>query len=404
MKSRIIIGLFLTLHVLSSHAQEQFGTKHIAPYTHYFTLGDDFSGEGWDYLEKEFEKAQFVLLGEYHNSRQISLFTNQLLKELSPYGFNQLAAEVGPESAKILKRLSDNPEETQGNLNGLYKKYKSKPNKYPIPFFKGVEDAAFLETARTLDYDLWGLDQEYYFAAPLLFDELMSTVNGHSDYENILKAKHVATNEWQTLKRKDSKKKPLNCGILKSEKINAFLDMFDANNQEAQNVIAALKKSWQIYCYHESRDRRSNPSRINYMRSNFLEHFKQYKEKNGEHPKVVTKMGNFHTSRIKSWIGYNDVGHLIEAIAEKYDYHVANLRFIRRYVGSTDKLGKSGYKGSETFMSIGEKTRWGFVDVRPLRAKIESGELIATKQEKHEIFNYDFIVIIPTDRNVKNNY
>ena len=60
-------------------------------------VGSEFSGPGFDVLVRGAADAQFVCLGEQHNSRQIPAFAAALFKQLrAKAGFKHVALEQDP--------------------------------------------------------------------------------------------------------------------------------------------------------------------------------------------------------------------------------------------------------------------------------------------------------------------
>lgn len=398
---KIKVGIvFLTIFFLArakTYGQEPLSTADLAEYTTYFSLDNRLQDEGAALLRQEIAGAHFIAYGELHNSRQSALFFDALLKEASKSGFDNLALEIGENSTRILERLSETPENTTSNINGFFKKYGAKNYKWPIPFVKGVEDAAFLETASVLNYDLWGLDHEYLFSAPVLFDELILTTYST---EELLDLKKQATKTWKKLKPKKRC-----CESLTSPEIETFLSKFSTENEQAQAIITGLKTAWQIYCdYEEARYRQSNTDRINFMRTNFLDNFEQEAKSTGQTPKVIAKLGSYHSSRIVSPLGYKDVGNLIKEIAEERQVDAIYIRYLRRYWQGKDKIDAKDYTNSRTFLTVGKPDQWALIDLRPLREKIKSGELTVSASEKLEIYNYDLMLMAPKDQWVKNNF
>ncbi|MEW6747767.1 MAG: hypothetical protein AB1486_33990 [Planctomycetota bacterium] len=65
------------------------------------------SGPGADLLLCEAAAAQFVLIGEFHGTKEVPLFTAHLPERLRPAGFDVFCAEIGPISAEHVLRLLD---------------------------------------------------------------------------------------------------------------------------------------------------------------------------------------------------------------------------------------------------------------------------------------------------------
>lgn len=400
-KINIAVSIQLFLLFLSSACfgyQKAIDASEIRKNTYYFSIDNGLSGEGAKVLKQELAASQFVLFGELHNSRQSALFFNELLKEASIHQFRKLVLEVGPVTSEVLKDLSSEPEKTVESLKELNQKYNSKNNRYPIPFFKGEEDAKFLSTASELNYDLWGIDQEFALAPPMLFDQLSQFYMGDKKEEMPDKLKAIQKS-WEKIK--DKRK---SCESLESPEIKDFFNLFSSDNDRAQMVIEALNKSWEIYCHYENGEHaNNNRTRIDYMIENLSNHIKLSGQ--GEsHPKILIKMGSYHTTRIKSPIGYEDVGHWVNKLANDSGKKSIHIRYMRRYWQGKDKITSKDYDSVQLFMTVGRKKDWALIDLRPIRDQIKAGFLTARQSEINEIFNHDLMLIAPMDQWVKNNF
>ena len=390
--------IFFTFSNTCLGYQKQLEYSDLLTHTSYFNIKEGLQGEGAELLKSEIGQSQFILFGELHNSRQSALFFNELIKEAAKHDYNKFIAEVGQQTAKILMEISDQPDLTKERLKQLYQKYGSKNNRYPIPFFKGEEDADFLMTARNLGYDLWGIDQEFALAFPMLFDELASLYLGEND--QMFKAYlDDAKKAWGKISEKSR-----SCQSLNNAAINSFFQLFQDTNLQAQQLVSDIRKSWEIYCYYESGDHKSNnSSRIAYMKENLQKHLEESKE-NGNYPKALIKMGSYHTTKVKSPIGYEDIGHWIDSLSSQTGSKSLHIRYMRRYWLGKDKLNAKDYASVQLFMSVGKSDQWALIDLRPIREKLRSGEIKAKQPEINEIFNHDIMLIAPMDRWVKNNF
>ncbi len=403
---RLITVNILTslLQLVSVRAQDTLSTDYLQPYTTYFEINNaKVSGNGSAIIQEEIKQSQFVSIGETHYSRRVSEFTDAVLKLSADNGYTALALETGPYSAEKLESLIE--EKAERNLSELFDKFGSKLLfRFPIPFVAGKEDVTWLETARDRNYALWGIDYEYYDAAPYLFQELAETTKGTAKYPQLKKmARKLARKARKWNFRSTVGGFNMACKLSEWPQAKDFFAEFDKGNSQAQLIISELQKSWKIYCYNESGNyKQNNLTRIANMRSNFMRNYEALAEKE-DRPKVVVKMGNYHTTKIKSPIDYEDVGQLLETIAQENNTKSVIFRMIRRFRQTKagkikDNLQASGRYAN--FLRLGRSDQWTLIDLQPLRKKIRNRELAMTKRERYEILNYDYMVIMPTDRRV----
>jgi uncharacterized iron-regulated protein len=102
-KNIILAVIFLTFYNLS-FAQEKpaLSEKDLETNTYYFKIADHkLVGDGAKFLADELAKSQFVLLGEYHGSHQISVFTKAIIPILNDADFRNFGLEVGVLGTKL---------------------------------------------------------------------------------------------------------------------------------------------------------------------------------------------------------------------------------------------------------------------------------------------------------------
>lgn len=390
----LMVGIFLLGIVWQEGiAQRALNEEDVAAQAQYFKLGENMEGPGVDLLDQEISQADMIAFGELHNSQQMALFFDALLRVSSKHGFDKLALEVGPNAAEIISKLIANPETARDQLNAFHHQYKSKSNSWAIPFIRGVEDAQFYSTASELGYQLFGIDQEYTLGALPLFDKLFKLLpEGDATQQ---KLKENAAKAWKGFGKKER-----NCRSLQDTDINAFFDLFDAKKEQAQTIIGALRTSWEIYCdYEKGEYKQSNSKRVEYMRKNFDAILQS-----GDRPKVIAKMGSVHMGRVRSSLNLEDVGQLMASRAAESGRKSLHIRYLRRFWQGKDKLDSKDYADSRLWLTVGKRDEWAVIDLRPFREKIRTGELEATNWQIFEIFNYDLMLMAPEDRWVKNNF
>ena len=148
----VLIMLFaLTANTVFAQGKPELSEKDLAGYTKYFEIKNgEFVGDGSAFLLSEFAKHQYVLMGEYHGSHQLSLFTQAIIPPLHKNGFRYFGLEIGPVSSQILTEMMADTGKISKKLNQLNSRYlKKAENRYftPIPFFSYVEDAEFIKEA-----------------------------------------------------------------------------------------------------------------------------------------------------------------------------------------------------------------------------------------------------------------
>ncbi len=370
----------------------------IAQHTIYFDIQDG-AFIGADSLVHALQQAHFIALGELHNRIRLGELTDALLHTLEPQGFNNFAVETGPYSARKLQQLIG---EGKHEVSAFYAAYSS--NLYdiiPIPFFKGETDLRFLATADSLGFELWGLDQEFYFSYAYLIDEL-ARLSGKSLSPNQQKLHRKLMRKLFWLDRRNQFRELFNislhrtCRLKNNADLLAYLESFaQTENADIQEIVDAFHKTLEIYCMAE-KGQASEPIRISYFKENFNRNFEAALKVNPE-PKMFLKMGSFHMGRNRSPLNLYDIGNHVAQIAESRNESSVHISYLNRFFEGKDVKGQRGWEASANFVSVGEKEKWALIDLRPLREQLGNQTLSGNRFELQTILNYDFIIIAPED-------
>ena len=396
---------------------ETFSVDYVKKHSQRFELiNDKLVGAGAEHLLNAINKAQFTILGEYHGSAQLGKFTTTLLPYLKKANYHNFALEIGPYSAEKLSQLCDNKTPIVHQLNQLNTKFRVGPLDdldTPIPFFHGIEDADFLQRACELDFNLWGIDQEYYSVGLLHADELLQLAKSKTNYQQILKDKAAFDSLFIACYVKDSEGEDDSFKmfeVLTNHQITkAFFAHFDATDQKAQGIIEALFKTWDIYNRYDIRGGKSHEHRISYMRQNLSQYYQNNPIK---HPKVFIKIGGVHAEKFFEGRVY-DVGNLAYDIAKHNQNTSVHILCLRRYFKQEEKIEDwyETYPNSyyRFFFGAGEKDQWTVIDLKPIQEQLASfqihmPETIDFHDIKNLIRQYDYILIAPLDQRVQANY
>lgn len=412
---RLILLAFLVTFSFCSDAQTKkssktLSTEHLKKHTSYFTIENGgFKGKGTKAIKDLVNSSQFITYGEIHGSYQVSAITKAFMPLLKKAGFNHFAIEVGPTSAKKLTELSTPAEKTVENLKAFNSKYtvsKGKESAHPIPFFDAVSDAEFLQEARANGMQLWGLDQEYYYATFFLVDELMRTVEGTSEASRLTSLKNTAIQIMykhflDEVAEKIDDAYPL---IVKEKAVNDFFDAFPKDNKEAQEIINNMKISWDIYIRWRND---SHVDRISYIRNNFMKHYNEALAKEKK-PKVFTKIGSLHASKILSNTAF-DVGNLTEELAQRNKTQSTTIttwipfkQTEKGLVNNFEKYKRS-YARYSMITPLAQKDQWAIVNLKEIREQIIKGKVaLPTNGDYHKlkrlIWGYDYLIMPSVDQ------
>jgi hypothetical protein len=352
------------------------------------------SGPGADLLLEAAGAAQFFVIGEQHNAKEIPEFTTALFRQLGRnHGYAHLALEQDPVA---VARASAAP------LRGSLDRIAEFARRYPAAFtFRTDQELAMIaEAGRTgsLVRPVWGLDQ--VFGATHVMDRLVEIAPDRktrartaalSDEVRRVEAEHLAR-----------KTRFMSADIERPAEFLALKDFYRrAPGSEADLLITQLFKSLQIYRdwslarqgqltrYRQSFEREEN------MKHLFMVNYRAAQDGGKKHPKVLLKFGHNHSIRGANRSGILTLGNFASEFAKsngQRSFHLA-IYANNDEAGYYDIL--SGDPDYGALMRAASPRKWAVVDLRPLRPAAFSGSVPAlTVEQRNLIFGFDAVLLI----------
>lgn len=404
----IVFLLFACSKFTPAQEKPSLSEKDLAKNTHYFGIvKDTLVGEGADFLLAEMKKHQYVLLGEYHGSFQISTFTKAVIPLLDDAGFRNFGLEVGPVSADILSELSKDPSQTISKLNifnSQFYQYADNRTYTAIPFFGSVEDAAFLAEAAKRKWNLIGLDQEFVYSYLPLLQRMYNNLEPEKR-KKCTELYRGAVNAVTTAYSIDSSGgKGCFETIAESTGFRKFLDEVSVQNTPNQKIADAIRTTTDIYMKSAQRKYlEQNSNRVQYMKQNLAAAFAKNKF-DLRKDKMLLKMGAVHTGRGFSPLSLFEIGNTLSELAEfngNKSLHIGfNARFYVDSLKEIDELRDTtgfGYRFKALFQ-MAKKDKWTIIDLRPLRYNVFYSRSYKLDEVVLEIFkNHDLYILPPLD-------
>lgn len=385
---------------------------YLASKTKYFSIKNDtLQGVAAEIWEQILDDSQFVVFGERHNSLRTSELISALVPTLHKSTYHDIAFEVGPHSAQKLRELSLRSEQTVNALKLFNDKYYNKAFEMEaIPFFYGVADAEFLKKISAYKIHFWGVDQEFYYAAHFLNDELLKLAAGKSAYGQIRSNKRKLDQRLNYWFEKAENEEGISVfsELLKEKCLQDFFAVFNEKDVKAKSIIHDLKLSWDIYDRWRSG---SHADRVSYMRNQFMDNY-EHASTSRKNPKVFVKIGQAHAAQIISNGAY-DIGYLCEEIAQNNGTNCTNINTWTSYYLENDTLSNvleayDYYKRLQHFTCFADKEKWAIIDLVSVRKDVNEGRLLLPQNGdyhaiKRLIEAYDYQLIMPVDQTPKAN-
>lgn len=344
------------------------------------------SGPGWERLMTEAENSQFFMIGEQHATADIADIEAAIHRGLAERGYNYMAAEIGPWSTRYAEQLfRDNDDITTA--------IRSAPgNGYGLPFLSFAEDAELHAQAVRLSPHsseaLWGVDQEFIAAAPILLPLLESLTR--------TEAQRAALAPFQDIAESD----PMAIGADAPDIFAALRSAFDTGeDQEALSLVDAIILSNRIYAPFTGRGGSSYPANLlreNYMKRNFLEHFERAEERDGTPPRVFLKLGANHVMRGRSLTNVPAMGDFIVEWGRSRNFEAINIiidclggEAVNVLSGTSSPCESYIVEDGSIITNLAEGRALTLIDLRPLRALVRRSSTIEDST-RTLIFSFDY--------------
>lgn len=363
---------------------------------------EGFSGPGAAILSTAIDASRYVLLGESHLSREIPAFTTNVCRLMAPGGLTAMAVEIGPEAAGAVNARLRAPDREQQISDFM----RAHPD--AMAFLNGRDEgqtAADCAAAAGPDFELWGLDQEFFGASGYLFEQMRAAGPGPLARAQI---EALAKQERTAMQAALASGSP---GDLFLNKVtDATLDQAGTaidqdGGDRARALFAALRETRAIYQASQSGRGDPNGRRARPMKRTLTAHFAEAPQ-----ARVLMKFGAWHLYKGYNPLGQRDVGNFVAEHADGEG--VKSLNMI--VVGARGV--EAGYNGVGRQVNVhdfdattGEDSDWRkdvslarpsdmapgdwfLVDLRRLR----SADLEALTPEWRELIRgYDLAVVAP---------
>lgn len=342
------------------------------------------AGPGAERLLAWSDEAQFFMLGEEHGSAGIARLAAAFSRSLRGRGYRYTAIEVDPLMTELMLR------ELKGGTAALAR-YLADGRQQAIPFYAWDAEAEFIRAAMEGGGGVWGLDQSFFAAAPVHFDEIARRTRNpqvRGLAEALAKDAH-ADGEF--------------LGKVAPPRLEKLRDAIPGNEADLRVVADQLIASAAIYAPYFGGGGQfydANLRRETQMKALLLAALDKAERRDGKPAKVLFKFGANHMMRGLSFTHIPSLGGFISELAlSRYGRRAFNVAMVcgpggetRAFDGSSTKCDKDF---AETFPGLKPHLTGGVTlfDLRPLhnRSKLWKDW---PEQAKAMIWSYDALVVV----------
>lgn len=384
--------IVITLLTLTSATAQQAAwvdslNRHLT-----FAASFDLTAKAWSPLTLALNKADWVLIGEEHGSREIPEFCKALTSYIKP---SHTIIEVDPYTATELNRLSLLPHsETKASLQ---------KRSFNYSFYGTDAEFDFLKHVTGNGSALTGLDQVSLLSTPLFFELLSRVSTTSTGKQEVLRHFHQSM---------ETDKKAISTGSLETMYLLSIkqseLDVLKSTLGKepiAKEMLEAFTTSRQIYTDQAN----GHFLRISMMKRNVLALYQQQLKNSNR--KVFFKFGAMHMAKTGSFFGNDDIGSLASNLADtegKTTLHILTLikqgqantfmpslqEDVIRSFNSSEK--QSHLQALAPLFKLQNSDSILIADLRPLKKLWAKGSITLDAGILRTIINgYDFLVVLP---------
>lgn len=381
------------------------GRDDLSPHVFPFRLDAGvLEGPGAEVLLSNLADHHALLLGEYHNSVQISLLTSALIPHLHANNYNVLALEIGPAAAHTLSAIAQQANDTDGlgqalaTLNRTYAVQTEDRTQVPVPFVSHAEDIPIISAASEREWNLIGIDQEFIYGFQLVIDGAAAKLESNDPRLIDIKALRNLIDDVyagdQTGRRQAAHR------LHNSKEIQRLIESLATGDDAIAEAVRGLRDSIQIYGLNASGDWwESNGRRIDLMKRSLTAGLNEASFDLGN-DRLVLKAGSVHTGRGLSLLRHYEVGNTVSELMEANGQKSLHIVFAERFWESDDGVvdSLSTDRRYEVIRQFGQVDQWTLIDLRPLKRSIFYDVLECEQFVKEWFLQHDVVLIPPADR------
>lgn len=349
----------------------------------------DMSGPGWELIVDQASRAQFVMVGESHNLREIPLFTGRLFEALQMRaGFAYLALENGP---VIMERFG--APGVRGDAEASF----ALANRYvsALQFRTDQEMDMIVAAGRAspTPSPLWGLDQEW--GAQHVLERLVELAPDDQARTRAARMLEEAS-ALEVFRPDDSHPRYIN-SRLNAAALSSLRTAFGGAPAEALRLLDALQTSFEIYDSRTDRPAiyRSNHRREQYMRARFMEQYRAAVAAGDSLPRVLLKFGQWHALRgVLNWGDVEPLGTFIGELARAHGSESLHI-----WTGLVNEPGHvwtlHDFPDFVPLAKAGTTDAWWVIDLRAIRPFVAAGQVTDMNDDLRKvIYGFDLALLI----------
>jgi hypothetical protein len=360
--------------------------------------GGGLSGPGSVVLKDAISKADFVLIGEDHLTKEIPRLTTAVCNAMGP-DLGGMVLEIGPSAAEFVSanmRAADH----NSRMTALLHKY---PNSVAFADSRQENDLVShcAAVSKSKDFHVWGLDQEFLGASGWLLEQMLATHPGPKSAAAIKRLQAEEQKSAAAAKASGDPSKLFLLSASEAELRNAKVAVDADGTPKAKQLFASLVESHEIYQKNAEGSPDANGQRARLMKRLLHADLAQTPQK-----KLLLKFGDWHLYKGVNPLHQRDIGNFVAERAEsegKIALHIIVLgpKGTRRGFAGYDKptttepfvlTDDRDYVWMKPLIATQNPGSWTVFDLRKLRF---SKSKPTDSDIERLIYGYDLMVLAP---------
>lgn len=266
-------------------------------------------GTGSEVLAEAIASSRYVLIGEDHLSREIPQFTAGVCGLMAQGGLDAFAVEIGPEAARV---VTENLHK-QDRISRVATFMQTHPDAFAFQNGRDESDMA-AECARPAgpQFQIWGLDQEFFGASGHLLEQMLIAHPGptaRAAIEKLAIADSTATEKALAL---GSVGDLFVYQVTDRELDDAGRAIKRDGGSRVGSLFDALTATRAIYLGQNNDGFASNGRRARLMKRTLVGYLDAHRRPS----RVLFKFGDAHMAKGINGLGQRDVGNFVAERAE----------------------------------------------------------------------------------------
>jgi len=361
------------------------------------------AGPGAPILEEAIARADFVLLGEDHLTREIPRFAAAVCDAMGASGgLSAMAFEASPAVANFVQESLGSPDRL-GKMTDLQKRY---PDSAAFLDVQDENDLAAhcASVARRGGFRIWGLDQEFVGSSGWILERMLATRPGPIARAAILQLQAMERSDEREARKTGDPSKLFMFAVPAAEIEKAAAAVEKDGTPATRTAFHELTESREIYLENAAGSSESNARRARLMKQNFLA---GYQAAGGQRKsqRVLLKFGDWHLYKGINPLHERDLGNFVAEFADGRNQTSLHIMVLGAkgthalFAGYVQPLKfepfvmdqDDDYRWLKPAIDAQKAGSWTLYDLRKLRFK----HLDLNADWERVVYGYDLLVVIP---------